>query len=148
MARRNDSNFYPDPSSLVHSRREKVVVPIDNDIAEAVLLIADYFPFMYRHQFIQELFSILLTSLISDDVEANTDAVERIVARMDLVDGRDISKFWGEYMMLQTCFFDMYELNLDLKDTLEDLLPSDIRVWPEELFHVRWSKEANYILIE
>lgn len=146
------SGRYPHPANLRLSNRQKVMMFVDGDIAEAVVSLSDYFVPADRQRVIEQAFSILLLSLINDSLdepEITTDSFERMVSNHTLGPNQISSRLWGEIMTLSVVFHSVYEYEYALHEGLEDLLAgTDLRIFAEEMFQVRWSKGAQYLLIE
>lgn len=127
---------------------EPLLVPLDAELAEAILMLGDYFPAARKAEMIGKVFSLLFLSLLNEDPDMHIDSMERIIAPHLDPGGEDTGKLWGEFLSIISVFTDTYENDSLIKESLEDLLVGDLRVFPEEMFLVKWSRGANYLLVE
>jgi len=128
--------------------REPVLMRIDTEIAVAVQSLTDYFDISKHNNVIEGTFSILLIALLLEQSDDAVDAFERIITQNRVKPRMDADKLWGEFMTLISFFIDVYENDTVLLEELEILLPSEVRIFPEEIFQVRWSKGGDYLLIQ
>lgn len=134
--------------SLRSNRKPYILIDLDSELAESAVRIGDYIPVHSRHSFLERLFSILLMTLMMEDIGECTDAFERLHAPMiDSLTPQEANGIWGEYMQLQKSFEHRYRHQKYLLAELEELLPADLRVFPEDMFVIAWRAGGTLLLV-
>jgi len=128
--------------------RRKVMLDIDRDAGSAVLALADYVSNpLVKSQVIRKTYSLLLVSLLLEGDHDAFDGFERILNDLDKVKEIERERLYGEFLGLSGLFIGKYRRYKYLLMELENILPNDLREFPEEIFTVEWSRHGDVLVV-
>lgn len=128
--------------------RRKVMLDIDRDAGSAVLALADYVSNpLVKAQVIRKTYSLLLVSLLLEGDHDAFDGFERILTDLDKTNEIERERLYGEFLGLSGLFIGKYRRYKYLLMELENILPNDLREFPEEIFTVEWSRQGDVLVV-
>jgi hypothetical protein len=127
---------------------QSVIIEIRSDIAESIDRLGDYIPEGDRNHFVSSAVSIVVANILHDDNNsAALDAMDRLVTQAGLSQPKEAANLLGEMMVLNNVFKSTYQHHDETYKALEKLLPNDLRVGLDEIFHVEISSGGDFLRI-
>jgi hypothetical protein len=127
---------------------KSVIIEIRSDIAESIERIGDYIPEGDRNHFVSSVVGIVVANILHDDNNsAALDAMDGLVTKAGLTQPNDAACLLGELMVLNGVFKDTYKHHDETYKALEEMLPNDLRVGLDEIFHVEISSGGDFLRI-
>lgn len=140
----------------MRSNREAILLPMDAEVAEAIIRLQDYFEFpiigrgekeRLIYTFVSKVFGLVLVSLLLEDFDQGLDAFQRMLTHAEYIPPKQFDKAFSEFAVIYNHFQDLFAHQAYLKEALEDLLPSDLRVFLEEIFEVEYRADGTMLLV-
>lgn len=127
---------------------KSVIIEIRSDIAESIERLGDYIPEGDRNHFVSSAVSIVVANILHDDNNsAALDAMDNLVTKAGLSQPNDASNLLGEMLVLNSVFKETYNHHDETHRALEAMLPNDLRVGLDEIFHVEISPGGDFLRI-
>lgn len=127
---------------------KSVIIEIRSDIAESIERLGDYIPEGDRNHFVSSAVSIVVANILHDDNNsAALDAMDNLVTKAGLSQPNDASNLLGEMLVLNSVFKETYSHHDETHRALEAMLPNDLRVGLDEIFHVEISPGGDFLRI-
>lgn len=130
------------------AKRPTVICEINRNIGESILQLRDYAAHdADKDAIVEKSFCLLLMTLLFEGTEEALDGFERIQQHMDLADNFEREKLFGEFMTIVTIFRRTYGHLKYLAESLENILPSDLREFPETVFAIEWTRRGDVLKV-
>lgn len=124
-----------------------LVIPISEDIFDAVNSLSDYLWNMQAEDFVSRVFSILLYTTISKDFSEGGHAFTRLTLEYRADNEVAEQSRWGEFLLLMKVFVNRLSCHDWIVEELKELIPPYSRFVAEEMFEVTVSKNCTSILV-